>query len=81
MTSKTMTLERDAARCVDPVLLVTRIAVHGARSAPRDTANQPRAFTGISRAPLAGSDLPRDVLHGASRGVNCPAHMCVGMRR
>ena len=34
--------DRCAARCVDFMLVVIRKAVHGARSAPRDTADQPR---------------------------------------
>jgi cyclase len=42
-------LDRYAARCVNLVLLVTRIAVPGARRAPRNTGNQPRGVTGISR--------------------------------
>src|SRR5262245_15874278 len=39
-------LDRYAARCSNFVLVVTRIAVLGARSAPRDTGNQPRAHSG-----------------------------------
>jgi len=49
MTSKMMTVDRYAARCVNLVLLVTRIAVPGARSAPRDTGSQPRGSAGMSR--------------------------------
>jgi len=49
MTSKTMTVDRYAARCVNLALLVTRRAVRGARSAPRDTGSQPRGSAGISR--------------------------------
>ena len=41
-------LDRYAARCANFVLVVTRIAVLGARSAPRETGNQPRG-AGISR--------------------------------
>ena len=40
-------LDRYAARYANFVLVVTRIAVLGARSAPRDTGNQPRALRDI----------------------------------
>jgi hypothetical protein len=39
-------LDRYAARYVNFVLVVLRIAVLGARSAPKDTGNQPRARPG-----------------------------------
>ena len=42
-------VDRYAARCVNSALVVTRIAVRGARSAPRDTGNQPRALSRIPR--------------------------------
>ena len=51
MTSKTMTLDRYAARCVNGVLVVTRSAVHGARSAPRVTVSQ---STGSARTSRGG---------------------------
>ena len=44
--------DRYAARCVNLVLVATRIAVLGARSAPRDTGTQPtvlRGYQGQSR--------------------------------
>jgi hypothetical protein len=37
-----MRLDRHAARCFDLIPIVIRGAVHGARSAPADTGNQPR---------------------------------------
>ena len=43
-----LTLDRYAARCVSSVTVVTRRAVRGARSAPRDTVDQP-ALPLISR--------------------------------
>jgi len=59
-------LDRYTVPNTNLVLVVDRIAVLGAQSAPRDTANQPRAFLiGISRAePLAGTDgkLPPNTL-------------------
>jgi tetratricopeptide (TPR) repeat protein len=42
-------LDRYAARCVNVVPVVTRIAVLGARSAPRETGNQPRALARYQR--------------------------------
>jgi mono/diheme cytochrome c family protein len=42
-------LDRYAARCGSFVSIVARIAVLGARSAPRDTGNQPRGSAGRSR--------------------------------
>jgi len=44
---KRLVLERYAARCVNYVLVVTRIAVQGARSAPRDAGHQPRGAAGV----------------------------------
>ena len=44
--------DRYAARCVNLVLVATRIAVLGARSAPKDTGTQPtilRGYQGQSR--------------------------------
>ena len=41
-------LDRYAARCVDSVPLIARIAVPRAGSAPKDTGNQPRGVTQIS---------------------------------
>ena len=52
-------LDRYAARCENFVLVVPRIAVLGARSAPRDTGNQPRALPGYQgQSPwlVGGSD-------------------------
>ena len=46
------TLDRYAARCVNFVFVVTRIAVLGARSAPRDTGNQPRVSRDIKGCAL-----------------------------
>jgi mono/diheme cytochrome c family protein len=43
-------LDRYAARRVNFVLAVTRIAVPGAQGAPDDAGNQPRGFAGISRS-------------------------------
>jgi FemAB-related protein (PEP-CTERM system-associated) len=40
-------LDRYAARCVNSVLDATRVAVLGARSAPRDAGNQPGAASGF----------------------------------
>src|SRR5262245_27085432 len=42
-------LGRYAARCVNFVLIVTRVAAPGARSAPKETGDQPRGLTGIPR--------------------------------
>ena len=42
-------LDRYAPRCENFVLVAIRIAVPGARSAPRDTGNQPWGSVGISR--------------------------------
>ena len=44
-----MNLDRYAARCENFVPVATRIAVLAARSAARDTGNQPRGSAGISR--------------------------------
>jgi hypothetical protein len=44
--ARRFTLDRYAAGCANFVLVVTRIAVRGARSAPRDTGNQPRVLPG-----------------------------------
>src|SRR5919109_444146 len=44
MRNRALTLDRYATQCVNFVLVVTRIAVLGARSAPGDTGNQPRAL-------------------------------------
>ena len=41
-------LDRYAARCVDLAPVIARIAVPRARSAPKDTGNQPRGVTQIS---------------------------------
>ena len=46
-------LDRYAARCVNFVLVVTRIAVLGVRSAQKDTGNQPRALLGYQGRSLA----------------------------
>src|SRR2546428_1739707 len=54
-------LDRYAARCANFALVVTRIAVLGAQSAPKDTGNQPRGSAGISRgrAPWLVGMVPR----------------------
>ena len=53
----TQRLGRYAARCANSVLVVTRRAVPGARSAPRDTGNQPTALSGYQGTePLTGYD-------------------------
>ena len=43
-------------RCANVVLVVTRIAVLGARSAPRDTGNQPRRCQDIKGGALGWFD-------------------------
>ena len=43
------TWDRCAARCVSSVLMVTRIAGPGARSAPRDAGSKPRALSQFQR--------------------------------
>jgi hypothetical protein len=50
-------LDRHAARCVNFVLVVLRIAVHGARSAPRQRWQPAKDSAGISRAEARGSFL------------------------
>ena len=58
--------DRYAARCVNLVLVVTRIAVLGARSAPRDTGNQPRALPGYQgQSPWLGGMCAAAALVGA----------------
>ena len=71
-------LDRYAARCENFVLVVTRIAVLGARSAPRETGNQPRALSGYQgRSPWlvesSNSSIADDTISGLSRGKKCPA--------
>ena len=63
-------LDRYAARCVNFVLVATRMAVLGARSAPRETGNQPRALAGYQGPePLAGSDQVALVGVGSGGGA------------
>ena len=50
----TARLDRYAAPCVNVVLIANRTAVPGARSAPRNTGNQPRVFWEIDAKPLTG---------------------------
>ena len=75
LTTEWVELLRDryAARCVNFVA-VTRIAVLGARSAPRETGNQPRrALVGYQGPePLAGSD--QVALVGVSSGGGAARH-------
>src|ERR671912_2841677 len=65
-------LDRYAARCVNFVLVVPRIAVRGARSAPRETSNQPRALVEYrsERPWLIGAVL---VVAGVVSGQQGPA--------
>ena len=46
MRIRLLRLDRHAARCLNRVLVTTRMAVLGARSAPRNTGNQSRALPG-----------------------------------
>jgi Carboxypeptidase regulatory-like domain/TonB dependent receptor len=76
-------LDRYAARCVNLVLVVTRIAVLGARSAPGDTGNQARAlpgyrgqspwlvplFRGLLAVILVPTVLQAQVLYGSLTGT------------
>jgi hypothetical protein len=76
-----LALDRYAARCAHFVLVLSRIAVLGARSAPKpgpprrtpapwggkDTGNQPRGAAGISRAPWL-------VLMCAAAAVSCSSN-------
>ena len=66
------TVDRYAAPCANLVLGVNRIAVPGARSAPRDTPNQPGASPGYRRQRALGwldAAARHATIHGASRGV------------
>jgi hypothetical protein len=77
LTTEWVELLRDryAARCVNFVA-VTRIAVLGARSAPRETGNQPRALAGYQGPePLAGSDQVALVGVGSGGGATRHAEL------
>ena len=67
MTSKMMTVDRYAARCVNLVLLVTRIAVPGARSAPQEKLPAGQGLCGIDQGRALGW------LVESGRGVMSPS--------
>jgi hypothetical protein len=66
-------LDRYAARCVDLAPVIARIAVPRARSAPKDTGNQPRGVTQIS----SGAVPCHLQHHSFDRG----GRICISLRR